>query len=629
VSINRYQWKRFWCPREGRYHLSGEGYLTDPESGGAFSPNNHLVTLDDVLDTPCLVLLGEPGIGKSTAMRDAVQAIRFSPRTRGDLLEVFDLRDYGSDERLSREIFGGETFAAWKSGSHNLHLFLDSLDEALLRIDTIPPLLAKELQRVPRERLRLRIACRTVDWPNTLEDSLKSLWQAKRSEESGSEARDGEGIVKVLELVPLRRRDVESAIDASNLDTQQVMQEIRQKDAVPFAIKPITLRFLINIFRKSGQIPQTKAELYRLGCLALCEENNEQRLEAHRTGNLDSEQRLAVAGRIAAVMVFCNRYAVSKGINRGDVPEEDATLAQLTGCEESAKGSRFNVRESEIRETLNTGLFNSRGPNRMGWAHQTYAEFLAARYLVDHDMSVEQILSLVVHPEDSSGKLVPQLQEVVVWLVNLRPEMFADILHRQPELLLATDVGLADDTQRALLLDEILARTRSRSICPPDLGTILRATAIMYPGIENHLRRYLSDSREDLYVRRLAIEFTVSGKVDGLSKQLVEIALCTTEEYSLRGHAAWAVSEIGNRDARASLKTLATMPGDDPDDQLKGYALCAIWPDHISSGELFDVLSEPKRETFYGGYERFLRHELLKHMKPDQLPDALSWVQQH
>ena len=47
-------------------------------------------------------------------------------------------------------------------------------------------------------------------------------------------------------------------------------------------------------------------------------------------------------------------------------------------------GGEFAVSEGAVREVLSdTGLFSSRGPRRMGWAHRTFAEYLASRYLVE------------------------------------------------------------------------------------------------------------------------------------------------------------------------------------------------------------------------------------------------------
>ena len=59
------------------------------------------------------------------------------------------------------------------------------------------------------------------------------------------------------------------------------------------------------------------------------------------------------------------------------MPEEDITVSEMCGGKESYNGQEIEVSEAAIREVLDTGLFSSRGPNRIGWAHQTYAEYLA------------------------------------------------------------------------------------------------------------------------------------------------------------------------------------------------------------------------------------------------------------
>ena len=42
----------------------------------------------------------------------------------------------------------------------------------------------------------------------------------------------------------------------------------------------------------------------------------------------------------------------------------------------------FTTSDEDVREVLDTGLFSARGERRMGWAHQTYEEFLGANYLI-------------------------------------------------------------------------------------------------------------------------------------------------------------------------------------------------------------------------------------------------------
>jgi len=64
---------------------------------------------------------------------------------------------------------------------------------------------------------------------------------------------------------------------------------------------------------------------------------------------------------------------------RSDIPDGDSPIEELASGTEAVGSERFHVGEEEIRETLSTGLFNSRGPERMGWGHQTYAEFFGSQ----------------------------------------------------------------------------------------------------------------------------------------------------------------------------------------------------------------------------------------------------------
>ena len=175
VSKQTYKWTRFWCPRTGTMNLSDRGYLSDPESEFGHIYNPDLVAFDSIAATPCLALLGEPGIGKSHAMGAAQKAIDERIRKGRDKALWLDLRSFGSEDRLVRQLFESRVFQSWKKAKYCLHLFLDSLDECLLRIDTLSALLIDELSKYPVERLYLRVACRTADWPEGFEQGLRRL----------------------------------------------------------------------------------------------------------------------------------------------------------------------------------------------------------------------------------------------------------------------------------------------------------------------------------------------------------------------------------------------------------------------------------------------------------------------
>jgi len=72
-----------------------------------------------------------------------------------------DLRDFSSETLPHRGVFESEKFIIWKNGTSQLFLHLDSLDEVLLRINSIANLLASELSELPAS-MSIRIACRTA-----------------------------------------------------------------------------------------------------------------------------------------------------------------------------------------------------------------------------------------------------------------------------------------------------------------------------------------------------------------------------------------------------------------------------------------------------------------------------------
>src|SRR5438067_97981 len=133
------QWQRFWVPRTGSIDLSDGGFLVDPTR--PFASNSQALQLAELEGYRALVLLGEPGIGKSTTLLE--EAARLYARAANGAMSIHaDLRAYSSESLLHKQIFESAQFMAWTNGDSHLVLHLDSLDEALLRIDSIANFLA-------------------------------------------------------------------------------------------------------------------------------------------------------------------------------------------------------------------------------------------------------------------------------------------------------------------------------------------------------------------------------------------------------------------------------------------------------------------------------------------------------
>lgn len=574
---------------------------------------NGLATFPTISRFRCLILLGEPGMGKTHAMQSALSSDVGKGGTETTKEVLFNLRSYGNEDRLVRDLFHGQQIEEWKNSKHELHLFLDSLDECLLRIDTLSALLLDELKKCPVERLFLRIACRTAEWPNSLEDGLKELWDERE--------------VTAYELAPLRKKDVEEAARENGLDSTTFLEHIKTSGVVPFAIKPVTLEFLMRLYKKQGRLALTQAELYEQGCRFLCEEPNDNRRETRLRPAFSIDHRMAVAARISAITSLSNRYAVRTGRDQGTDINDDVSVSQLCGGKERAGDQEFDVDEESIGEAIATGLFSSRGPNRMGWAHQTYAEFLAARYLTMRKLPFEQLKMLLSHPGDPQGKIVPQLQEIAAWLAEMSPEMFDCLVMNEPELLLRSPVSTANPTSRSRLVNALFSSCEKEVFHPRQTASKLRYKKLAHSALSVQLRQYLVDKSRSVLARDLAIDIAEECDVRDLQAELLTIALDQEEEMILRTGAAYALHKIGDKSTDNKLLPLALgQAGDDPEDELKGCGLRSVWPGGMSATEMFAHLTVPKRSNFVGAYRHFLSSELIEGLTPADLVPALKWV---
>ena len=74
-----YGWTRFWVPETGTINLSDGGFLLDPIDLVLRSNVSAPAPLADLSNYRALALLGEPGIGKSTALKAEAERVAAQP----------------------------------------------------------------------------------------------------------------------------------------------------------------------------------------------------------------------------------------------------------------------------------------------------------------------------------------------------------------------------------------------------------------------------------------------------------------------------------------------------------------------------------------------------------------------
>lgn len=587
--------ERFWRPRDAPLPLDPLGYLIErPDLVPAIDSGPAVYTTDQLALQRCVVLLGEPGAGKTTVLLQS-----------GPLLhdrvpaQTFDLAEYGSEDRIVHEILEHAAIERWLTSQEQLCIVFDGLDEAMARVTNLATLLARRIQKWDTDRLYLRIACRTADFPETLLSALKAKY----------------GHVTVVEILPLRRQDAGAIVDGE-CDAEALLDAADACGASPLAARPLTLRLLASVFRETGSLPDRAADLFDQGIRTLLDEPNEERFDGRLAGQLSLEERLSVARRVAAATVFGGRPAVWIGRSSA-ASGDDVALDVLAQGTEPSPNDSVSVSVAALREVMRTGLFGARGGHRLGWIHVALADYLAASWVVENGLSQRQARALFFSPE---GRSWPQTRLAGAWTAAIDPDLFGWVAVEDPESF-GGEVALPGDELRAAVVTALL-RTAER------IGFALsgKYAGLAHTGLADQLRRALTDG--GIAERQLAVQIARDCKVIDLLSDLVALVRNPTADIADRVSAGWIIA-LFKRDApTAGLRMLALGTEDrrdDPLDELKGVALMASWPHALSATEVFSVLTQPQRSNYHGAYEHFLL-EFSQSLGPDDVEAAVSWL---
>jgi hypothetical protein len=208
----------------------------------------------------------------------------------------------------------------------------------------------------------------------------------------------------------------------------------------------------------------------------------------------------------------------------------------------------------------------------------------------------------------------------------LTKEAFQWILKIDPVTLLRTDVASVDSDDLSALVDRLLETANNDEWIDRDWSVHGSYSKLKHSRLADQLRPYIRDKHLGTFVRRLATDIAEACAVRSLQDDLTTLALAPGEDIHLRVNAAYAVVRIGDSETKRRLRPLAMgEAGDDPDDELKGRGLRALWPEHISSDELFPLLTYPKRPSLYGSYKSFL-DALARESETIDVARALTWL---
>lgn len=606
-----FSWTRFWreIPDRDKQHRANSPPQTSPDLA---------CQLSDLDDRQLVVLIGEPGMGKSTAVQQAVAAT--CNALGEDYVHYVKLGQFsaGMGSHLILVVFEDPKVKAWIPESHVLYLYLDGFDECHDQLPGLEGLIVGELARRkwPLNRLRLRIVCRSARWRQLeqFESDLRELF-VRTSSASIPPPKVG-----TFELQPLSLIEIGLAADSSSVDSASFIRALTERDLMSLAQSPLTLEMLLAHFKFDGSLPDSRWDLFESGCKALVAEH---RQTSRSVGLLAPEQRLQMAGRLACVSILSARPVFDVAISTAD--SAAIRVSQLSGGTEI--GPRTNeVLEEHLAEVLETALFTSLSSTTYTWAHKSFSDFLAAWYLRKWEVSAAGVTRLATRNGTRDvADLIPQLEELAIWLATVDPQLSAWIVASRPELLLRNEVALSKADQRETLLNALIVKSQNTTqlITLDDYRGMLHR--VNCPGAVPRLREIVSNWNAPEQALLLAIFAAEECRISELCIELLPIANRGTLPSHVRSAAISVIGQLGTPKQVVELKPLLDELNTDTDDSLRGHLLEALWPEHMSFDDVVRYIKDPKQPNLFGQYRMFL-WEFATKLPERYFVAALGWV---
>lgn len=304
----------------------------------------------------------------------------------------------------------------------------------------------------------------------------------------------------------------------------------------------------------------------------------------------------------------------------------EATEA-IGGPQEPEFLDKQGIDHTLVSETLQTGLFTEQMPGGQTWRHQSYAEFLAADYLVRRGLSSERVVSVLTVSNGATRRIAPQLEEVACWAALMKPELFDILAVHNADVLLRCESLAWDAATKRSLVTAYLGLVRNHQATNLDWPTKHNFAKLKDDGLSKLLRPVIANTKDDALVRETAIDIAGFAGIADVGKELVQAFYDPNDVFRVRKHAGHALEEIADDSIRRALKERGQIDlvGDIEDD-LKGQWFRILWPSHLRVDELLPIPA-PKRKNFFGTYRHFLEYDLPASLGDTELPAMLKWLE--
>ena len=497
----------------------------------------------EYLASPNIVLLGDPGSGKSHLFRETSKAL--------------------SVPFLTTRQFLNTPFNAAEPT-----LFIDALDEKRAGRgdnDTIDSMVQKLFASEARQ---IRISCRAQDWLGETDLAAFKPYFDQR----------GGAVVLALDALT---RDEMCAILAEHgvTDPAGFLGEAERRELDEFLVNPQNLIMLAEVVG-GGNWPESRRELYDAATRLLLEEHN---LSRSRTevGVYTAAELRDAAGAICAIQLIADVEGISlrESDDRPDFPSY-----RTIGFPDLDK-----VRAASMRRLFRAG----NAEETIDYSHRTTAEYLAAAWLakiIRLGFSIERVRALI----GVDGYPASELRGLHAWLPILLPEYAGPFIDADPfGVLTYGDAATLEPSGRKHLL-EALARLaevdpwfRANSWSTRGLGALASCE------MAEPFREILRLEPPNFGLRSIVFDALANGQpLQELESDLIAVLADEKHPYSERADALQALLKFGSPARNTVAQCYPGIGRSGNEIRLRTHILSALYGDKFGPGDAADLITD-------------------------------------
>ena len=534
------------------------------------------------------VLLGDPGSGKTTALKAESEAL-------GAEALFIEARNFRVHATAPYEL-SGKT------------LFIDGLDEVRAGTsDSRNPFDDIRTLLIQLGRPRFRISCREADWLG--ENDLQKLSYVVPNSN-----------LAVLRLDPLTEVDVFSILrdGLGMVRPRHFIRQAHQAGLEGLLDNPQSLELLARAVNRGDRWPASRLEVFELACREMADESNQEHQHAVSISP-SNDSRIDCAGRLCALLLISDKAGYS--LDSQDLGEDCISRIPCGGED-----------PRDLRAAVSSKLFRTHSERCFSPIHRQIAEFLGAKHLarlIEDGLSPRRVVALIT---GGDGEAVTALRGLSAWLATHSEPARAELISNSPvDLVIYGDLSAFQGDDKGRVLEALLAQpmTLSRALLSSTRFSPLAATET-----ESLIRSALSsndrDWKQETRVRFLLQILSEVERLPSLDDVILEIVQDGSWTAQVREAAlgtfvrSQQASPFGDAKLKALLERFGAEGISIANCDLCGTLLRTLYPRTVGPAQVWHYFSYVGDATTCVNYREFWRTDLLTQSTINDIADLLD-----